>query len=246
MSKETSKLRLRLAKNYEELCQDVVRNILALSEKIIALRGRFAIALSGGSTPKGIYALMASPDYRNRFQWEKIHFFWGDERWVSPEDVKSNYRMVAEALLTRVDIPPGNIHPIRTDHENPEISAAFYEKELVSSFNLKNGEWPHFDLILLGLGNDGHVASLFPGSPELLLTNRLAVPVVGEKIEPSRVTVTLPLINQAEFIFLLISGREKAEILKAVLEGAGNNSLPVQKVNPQDGEVLWFTDQSAA
>lgn len=245
VNRPISKSRVLVAKNYEDLCRDVVRNILGLSEKIIASRGRFTIALSGGSTPKGVYVLMAGPEYRDKFQWHKIHFFWGDERWVSADDTKSNYRMAAEAILTKVDIPPQNIHPIRTLDGTVETAAAVYERELASFFNLRNGEYPRFDLILLGLGQDGHTASLFPGDSALFETDRLVARVSQKEMDPSeRITVTLPVINHAAVIFFLTSGREKSQVLQTVLEGK-EGQLPAQKVNPIEGEVWWFADQPA-
>ena len=246
MSKETSKIRLQVAKNYPELCKQVVQNILALSRNAIAAHGHFSILLSGGATPKGVYALMASPEYREQFQWHKIHFFWGDERWVSADDAKSNYRMATEAILMKADIPPQNIHPIRTLDGTLETAAAVYEKELASFFDLRNGECPRFDLILLGLGQDGHTASLFPGDPALSETNRLVAAVSQKEIDPAeRITVTLPVINHAAVIFFLASGREKSQALKTALEGKGRQ-LPAQQVNPPNGEVWWFADQPAA
>lgn len=202
------------------------------------------MVLSGGTTPKGVYSLMASPNYRNRFDWEKIHFFWGDERWVPPEDPKSNYRMVAEALLTRIDLPAENIHPIKTKGYDLDASASHYEQEIAFFFNLKKGESPRFDLILLGLGYDGHTASLFAGDATLFIRNRLVVPVSNKEIDEKRITMTFSVINCADNIFFLVSGREKAKVLQEALEG--NTNLPAQQVKLEEGMILWFADQFAA
>jgi len=247
MTRQMQKFRLQVTENYEALCRQVAKNILSLSEKAISEQGRFTLLLSGGAAPRGVYALMAGRDCRGRFQWQNIHFFWGDERYLPPEDPKSNYRMVAETLLTQVDIPPENIHPMRTGERTPEIAAEHYEEELASFFKLKKGEFPRFDLALLGLGSDGHTASLFSGHPALLEARRLVVPVFQKNIDPpQRITVTLSLINEAETIFFLVSGHEKAAVLKTVLEGQRDTILPAQRVKPSRGEIFWYTDQAAA
>ena len=209
---------INIVANYEDLCEKVTQEILDLSNKKIALQNQFSIVLSGGSTPKGIYQCMAGPLYRNKFRWEKMHFFWGDERWVPPEDQRSNYRMVSEALLTKVNIPSENIHPIQTKNCDLQASARLYEESISDFFKLKKGDFPVFDLILLGIGQDGHTASLFPGNPALLEKDLLAVPVAQEGIPEKRITLTLPAINHADMIYFLVSGLDKAEIVAEVLE----------------------------
>lgn len=238
---------LALAKNYATLCEEVAGHIFSISEEKIRTKGRFSIALSGGMTPKGIYALMGSSRLHGQFQWEKIHFFWGDERWVLPDDHLSNYRMVAESLLTRTDIPPQNIHPISTRQKDAETSARLYEKEIRDFFNIGAAEVPRFDLVLLGLGLDGHTASLFAGENSLAVQDRLVIPVYHKEMEQMRVTLTLPVINNAENIFFIVSGREKAEILKSVLEPKTDTAnYPAQLVKPSNGTLSWFVDQFAA
>ena len=233
-----------ITKDYEVLCEQVVRHVLVLSKKRIEERGKFTLVLSGGTTPKGVYSLMTSSTYRNRFDWEKIHFFWGDERWVPPEDQKSHYRMAAESLLTRIDIPAENIHPIKIKGDDLEASVSQYEQEIAFFFKLERGELPRFDLILLGLGHDGHIASLFPGDSALFIMNRLVVPVSNIEIDEKRITMTLSVINRADNIFFLVSGREKAKVLQEVLEG--NTNLPAHQVKLKEGMILWFADQFAA
>jgi 6-phosphogluconolactonase len=236
---------LNIAENYEELCQKAAQGILDFSNKKIAAQGRFSMVLSGGSTPKGIYQCMAGASYRNKFQWEKMHFFWGDERWVPPEDQKSNYRMVSEALLTKVKIPFVNIHPIQTMNGDIQTSARTYEETISNFFKLKKGDFPRFDLILLGLGPDGHTASLFPGNPSLLVKDRLAVSTSQEGIPEKRITLTLPAINHAEMIFFLVSGPEKADMVHEILEDE-NSIFPAKEITPSQGSICWFLDKAAA
>ena len=237
-----------ICKNYEELCEEAVQKILALSKEAIEARNQFNLVLSGGSTPKDVYRKMASPSYRNAFDWHKINLFWGDERWVPPSESRSNYGMVAEALLTRVDIPYQNIHPIKTSEANPQITAAAYEKELQAHFGLGKGEIPTFDLILLGVGQDGHVASLFPDDVEALNEkNRLIIPTHIRETEQFRISLTFPVINHARHILFLVSGGEKSKILQSIFEGPSPEKiLPVQNVHPAHGTVHWLMDKSAA
>ena len=206
--------KVNIADNYEDFREKVTQEILILSNEKIETQGKLTIVLSGGSTPRGIYQCMASTSYRNKFNWEKIHFFWGDERWVPPEDQKSNYRMVSEALLTKVKIPSKNIHPIPTKNGDIEGLARLYEESIRDFFKLKKGDFPCFDLILLGIGLDGHTASLFPGNPALLVKDRLAIAVSQRGISEQRITLTLPVINYAHMIFFLVSGDEKADIVQ--------------------------------
>lgn len=232
--------------NYRDLCEEVVRQIWILSEQAISEKGCFTLVLSGGATPQGIYALMAGSVYRGRFQWKHIHFFWGDERWVSPKDTKSNYRMVLESLLNKIAIPSGNIHAIQTKNGNPQASARLYEKNISAFFKLKKGEWPSFNLILLGLGQDGHIASIFPENRSILVKDLIAISVSQKGVEKERITLTLPVINHAELIFFLVSGGEKADIVHKVLEGENKNLFPAQKIKPGRGKLWWFLDRAAA
>ena len=237
--------KIDVANKYEDFCEKVTQEILAFSDKKIAVQGQFQIVLTGGSTPKGIYQCMASSPYREKFQWDKMYFFWGDERWVSPEDQKSNYRMVSESLLTKVEIPSRNTHSIQTVNCDLQSSASLYEEVIRDFFKLKNGEFPRFDLILLGLGRDGHIASLFPGNPALLVKDRLVMAVSQKEITEDRITLTLPVINHAEMIFFLVSGYEKADIVHEVLEGE-NKNLPAKEIRPYRGELCWFLEKTAA
>lgn len=221
--------------------------IAKLAEEAVARAGRFAVALAGGSTPQGLYARLASESYRARVPWPETEVFWGDERCVPPEHPESNYRMAAEALLRHVPIRPGQIHRMRGEDPDPTRAAAEYDALLRETFGVAPGVPPRFDLVLLGLGADGHTASLFPGSPALRETERLAVAVFVERLGAARLTLTLPVLNAAAAVVFLVSGGDKAEVLRAVLEGApGAEPLPAQLVHPPAGTVTWLVDAAAA
>jgi len=236
---------VNVADDYDDLCKKVTQEILVLSDQKIAAQQKFTIALSGGSTPKGVYQCMASPAYKDKFQWEKIHFFWSDERWVPYDDPKSNYRMVSQALLTKVHIPSENIHPIPTNGDLVKDAARLYEGTLSNFFKLKQNDFPVFDLVLLGLGQDGHTASLFPGNPALLVKDRLAEAVSQSGMPEKRVTLTFPVINHADMVLFLVSGPDKAEIVHEVLENK-NRDFPANEIKPSHGKIRWFLDKAAA
>ncbi len=234
---------ITVLKDYEELCQKTSLEILSLSKKNIEEKGSFSLVLSGGATPKGIYKMMAREPH---FEWKKIHLFWGDERWVAPGHPESNYRMVKEALLDHATIPPENINPIRTEEIDPETAALFYEEDLKSFFKDEKQERNRFDLILLGVGEDGHIASLFPNSKILKEEKRWVVPTTNPS-DQKRLTFTLPLINQAKTIFFLASGKKKANLIKTIIKKDENDlMLPIFKVEPCDGQIKWFLDKEAA
>lgn len=204
---------------------------------------RFSAALSGGSTPRQLYARLAQSDLVSRVNWDAVHLFWGDERCVPPDHPDSNYRMVRESL--RVPIPEENIHRIHGELAS-ELAAEEYENKLRSFFT----ETPRFDLILLGMGEDGHTASLFADSPALKESARWAVAVAHETPPPPlvpRVSLTLPVINNAQDIVFLVNGAGKASRLAEILnEPEKNNGLPAQAVRPNDGELHWLVDTTAA
>ncbi|MGD0790546.1 MAG: 6-phosphogluconolactonase [Terriglobales bacterium] len=218
----------------------------------IGAQGRFSVALSGGSTPKALYSLLAS-NYAE-FAWSRIFLFFGDERHVPPTDADSNYRMVNESLLTKIAIPPENV--FRVPAENPDAAAAAseYEAQLRRFFELppeirpgdRPGEFPRFDLILLGMGPDGHTASLFPDSPALDEQSRLVVANWVAKFNTHRITLTFPVLNRAAEVMFLASGADKANMVHQVLEGKNTPPLPSQRVQPSDGTLLWMLDEAAA
>ncbi|MDA8137610.1 MAG: 6-phosphogluconolactonase [Desulfobacteraceae bacterium] len=209
----------------------------------ISRRQRFAVALSGGQTPRGLYELLAAPPWRDAIDWQKIHVFWGDERCVPPDDPRSNARMARAALLDHVPVPPDQIHPILC-HQNPARSAERYRDLLRDFFG---NTPPVFDLILLGLGEDGHTASLFPQAQILHDSTAWTASVYVEAQAMHRVTLMPALINQARLVVFLVSGAAKAAILKAVLsEPADPVRWPAQLIRPGSNELVWLADMAAA
>jgi len=210
----------------------------------IGAQGRFTVALSGGSTPKALYSLLAT-NYAG-FAWNRIFLFFGDERHVPPTDPESNYRMVNESLLTKIAIPAENVFRVPTENPDAAAAASEYETQLRRFFELKSAEFPRFDLILLGLGPDGHTASLFPDSPALNEESRLVVANWVAKFNAHRITFTFPVLNRAAEVMFLASSADKAEMVRQVLEGKNTPPLPSQRVQPSDGKLLWMLDEAAA
>lgn len=209
----------------------------------VAERGRFLALLSGGETPRATYQLLAREPLRSTVPWSAVHLFWGDERWVPQDDPKSNQGMARRAFIDQVLLSEEQVHGIPYGG-SPRESAASYELELRSFFD---GEPPRFDLVLLGLGEDGHTASLFPGNPALHETSHWACAVYGSEHDLYRVTLTAPLINQAALVAFLVAGPEKAAILSRVLEGEKEPELlPAQLIQPVDGRLVWLVDRAAA
>jgi 6-phosphogluconolactonase len=218
------------------------------AQEAIAERGRFAVALSGGSTPRGTLTLIAADqdDPAKRLDWGKIHIFFGDERHVPPTDPQSNYRMAHETLLSKAPIPPQNVHRIPAESEADQ-AAEDYERELREFFAASDGEWPRFDLVNLGMGPDGHTASLFPETAALKEKSRWVVANRVEKLRTDRITLTYPAINHAAEVLFLVAGQDKAEALKRVLQPApGDPVFPSQKIKPVRGRLLWIVEKSAA
>jgi 6-phosphogluconolactonase len=210
----------------------------------IGAQGRFTVALSGGSTPKSLYSLLAA-NYAN-FAWNRVFLFFGDERHVPPTDPESNYRMVNESLLSKITIPPENVFRVRAENSDADAAASEYETQLRRFFELKSGEFPRFDLILLGMGPDGHTASLFPDSAALEEKSRLVVANWVEKFKTHRITFTFPVLNRAAEVMFLASGPDKADMVYQILETTPTPSFPSQRVQPSDGKLLWMLDEAAA
>jgi 6-phosphogluconolactonase len=218
--------------------------IAGLAVESIAARGCFTIALSGGSTPRPIYARLAAADHADRIDWGKVHVFFSDERCVPPDDAASNYRMAREALLDHVPLPPDNIHRMRGE-DDPAQTALAYEQELQALFGIAVA--PAFDLICLGMGDDGHAASLFPGTAALREQGRWVVAHYVEALPAWRVTFTAPLINAARHVVFLVEGAGKSETLKRVLDGPYQpDVLPAQLIQPLNGQTHWLVDAAAA
>jgi 6-phosphogluconolactonase len=229
------------------LAEYAARKFITLAAEAISRGGKFAAVLSGGSTPQRMYTLLGKQGYASQIDWPKVHIFWGDERCVPAEHPDSNFAMTRQALLDRVGIPAENIHRIEGELE-PALAAIRYEAELKATFGSQS--FPRFDLILLGLGEDGHTASLFPGSPALNEHERWVVNV--EHITPPpplvrRITLTLPVLNAAAQVIFLVSGSSKAERLRQVLSDSREpNPLPAQLIIPANGNLLWLVDREAA
>lgn len=205
------------------------------------------MALAGGSTPKNLYALLASPNYRTRLDWEKIEFFWGDERQVPPDHPESNYRMAHKAMLSPLAIPEAQIHRIPSELPQAKEAAEQYETELRSILRTPDSQIPQLDLILLGMGPDGHTASLFPGTDAVHESTRWVVAPWVEKFQTFRITMSPVLINHAHQVTFLIAGMEKAEVLRDVIEGPFQpDLLPSQVIKPTSGKLTWLLDQEAA
>ena len=224
----------------EGLAEAAARDFASRAQEAIDERGRFAVVLAGGSTPQTTYETLAR-DYADRLDWSQVHVFFGDERTVHPEHEASNYRMVREALLSHIRL--GSVHRMRCELP-PDEAAADYEEQLREFFETVGV--PAFDLILLGLGKDGHTASLFPETSVLDVTDRWVVVNPVLKLETSRLTLTIPLINAARAAIFLVAGEDKAEALKAVLEGdADPRAYPARFIRPE-GELVWMVDRAAA
>ena len=230
----------------QDLFQAAAEEVIGAATGSIAKRGRFTIALSGGSTPRSLYTLIAANASAN-LPWDKIFFFWGDERHVPPTDAESNYRMAQETLLSKVPVPAGNIFRVPTEDPDASAAAAAYEQTLQEFFAVEPGKFPRFDLILLGMGPDGHCASLFPETAALQEKSHLVVANWVEKFKTYRITFTLPVLNAAREVMFLVSGADKAPALHEVLEGsAPGEKYPCKLVRPSDGKLIWFVDRAAA
>jgi 6-phosphogluconolactonase len=234
---------IRIFDNPQALFDGAAEEFAARVHKTTSQTGRFTVALSGGSTPKALYSELAGPKFAS-LPWNKIFFFWGDERHVGPDSADSNYRMVNNALLSKVPVPPENIFRVRAEEKDPDAVAQQYEKTVVDFFALKPGEFPRFDLVLLGLGPDGHTASLFPGSAGLIEENRIFIANRVEKMDTDRLTFTYPVLNAATCDMFLVSGEGKKEKVRQILEE--RQDFPATRVSPKDGELLWFLDKAAA
>jgi 6-phosphogluconolactonase len=234
---------IRIFNDLESLSLATAERFSELANKAVASQGRFSVALSGGHTPQRLYEILAKQPFQDKVPWESIHIFWGDERCVPPNDPRSNILMAHKILLDQVPIPNIHIHPIR-GHLPPALAAIDYENELRDFF----GELPPiFDLILLGLGDNAHTASLFPHTSALDETERWVSEVYVAEQKLFRVTLTVPVINQARDVIFLVSGAEKASALQSVLEGAYHpHKYPAQLIHPNGMHPIWLVDKAAA
>lgn len=238
-----TRARLNVFASPEQMAEAAAELVLGQADASIAAGRRFMIALSGGSTPQGLYRALASPSNVQRVAWDSWLIFWSDERCIPPDHVESNYRMAKEALLDLVAVPAAHIHRIRGE-DSPETAAEQYDESLRQVFR---ASLPVFDLILLGLGEDGHTASLFPGTAALDEKRRLVVANWVPQISAHRITFTLPLINAARRVVFLVSEESKAAALQQVLNSNPALAvLPAARVRPASGELHWFVTRDAA
>ncbi|HUO35081.1 MAG TPA: 6-phosphogluconolactonase [Candidatus Acidoferrum sp.] len=237
------KMDIRVLPDLPSLNLAVLGDMDRLIAEAVSQRGRFAIALSGGHTPANLYSLWAQRDHSST-PWDRIHLFWGDERFVPPDDPLSNYRMIRESLISRVPIPAANVHPFRTELPTPEAAAADYESTLRAFFASAP---PQFDVQLMGLGGEGHTASLFPGSPGLQEKTRWVMAVQAPAKPPNRLTFTPVVLNQGRNTYFLVAGAEKRDIIEKLRsEPEGKPSAyPARQLQPS-GAVIWFLDRAAA
>ncbi len=234
---------IRVFSDHEALSHAAADLVSAVITTAAAAKDRVAVALSGGSTPRRCYTLLGETPWRERTDWKRVHLFWADERCVPADHRDSNYRLLAETLLCRLDLPEAHIHRIRGEAD-PELAAREYEEEIGRFFGPVS--FPAFDLVLLGAGEDGHTASLFPASTALREKKRLAVPVFREAPKQNRVTLTLPALNHATHILFLASGRAKAGVVHEVVEDGNPKQYPAGLVQPAGGSVTWLIDREAA
>ena len=228
----------------ELLALAAAERFVEYSNVLLEMNERFSVALAGGNTPRRVYELLATERLRNQVEWSKVHLFFGDERCVPPEHPDSNYAMAHEALISRVPIPANNVHRI-IGEGNANENALAYENELRTFFT--GLDWPRFDLVLLGMGKDGHTASLFPNSAALQEMSRWVVPTRNEQSGQDRITLTVPVFNHGRRITFLVTGGKKAQRLVEVLHPQpGSAQLPVQAITPIEGTLEWLVDAEAA
>jgi 6-phosphogluconolactonase len=237
---------IRIFPTPQALFDAAAQDFVEQAKAAVQSRGRFTVALSGGSTPRGLFQVLSTKDHA-LLPWDRMFFFWGDERHVPPDHPDSNYRMTYETLLSKVPVPAANIFRVPAEDPDADQVAARYEKTLQDFFGLAPGELPRFDLILLGMGPDGHTASLFPQSKGLQERKRLVIANWVEKFFTFRITFTAPVLNAGRVVEFLVAGADKARALHEVLEGNASAELyPSKLVEPADGKLVWMVDQAAA
>lgn len=239
---------IRILPDAESIFKAAGAEFVRCAQQAVQGKEKFTVCLSGGSTPKGLYQLIADDsEFRHAVPWGETYFFWGDERHVAPDDPDSNFRMANETLLSKVPVSACQALRIKGEYADAELAATEYEQAIRSFFHLANGELPRFDLVLLGMGPDGHTASLFPGTKALHEKRRVVVRNWVGKFNSERITLVAPVLNEAATVMFLVHGKDKAPALKAVLEGPWEpEQLPAQLIRPSRGKLLWLVDTSAA
>jgi 6-phosphogluconolactonase len=229
----------------DTISQQAAAYIARIAREAIVTHGRFTLALSGGNTPKKLYGLLATEPYRSQIDWQLVDIFWSDERCVPPDDPESNYYMAQEVMLSRISIPVAQVHRMPADRPDRDAASLAYTRDMQRVFGTDG--IPDFDLMQLGMGPEGHTASLFPHQPSLRETQRLVMPVSVPKPPPDRLTFTPPILNAAHHVLFLATGADKVDALHAVIEGADNpEEYPAQIVRPPNGEVTWMVDSAIA
>ena len=235
---------IQILSDLETISHQAASLFVKAARNAIDRKMRFVAAISGGSTPTRLYTLLGSAEYSSPVDWQRVHFFWVDERCVPKDHEESNFKTAFDTLLSKITIPGENIHRIRGE-EDPDKAAIDYEENVRKFFGILG--LPMFDLVILGMGEDGHTASLFPGSKSLEEKGRLVVPVYLEKPKINRITLTLPVLNHAAQIFFLVSGRSKATVLFEILgDGHKKDQYPAGLIRPAQGRLLWLIDQEAS
>jgi len=235
-------VRIEICKDAEDLARHAAGLFVTLAGRALGARRQFSVALAGGQTPRRMYEMLAQDRFAFQVVWPAVQVFWSDERCVAPDHSQSNYRMAHEALLSKVGMPPGNVHRMRGEEPSPQASADGYESMMRDQL----GESPRLDLALLGMGADGHTASLFPSSPALAESRRIVAVTQAPDGIP-RLTLTLPAINAARVVAVLVSGTGKAETLRRVLGAESREEgFPIQWVKPETGQLVWILDEAAA
>jgi 6-phosphogluconolactonase len=233
---------IKVVADATELAAAAAEEFTRAAQAAISARGRFAVALSGGSTPRPMYEMLAQAPYRERVDWQRVEFFWGDERAVPPDHPDSNFRMANEALIAKLALSPERVHRIKAERANLDGAARDYQDEIARAL----GEPPNLDLALQGLGPDGHTASLFPYTEALNETARWVAPNYVPRLKAHRVTMTFGLLNRAALVIFLVAGADKAAPLAQVLEGSEDpQRLPAQLIRPLNGRLLWLANREA-
>jgi len=241
---EIKQTRVNVFDTEAELISGLADRFCDLAKECIAARNSFSVSLSGGNTPKGLYELLAQPEYAKRVDWSKVRLFLGDERCVAHDHQDSNFGMIKKALISHVNIPADNVYATQGQEKDPEASARAYEESMRKAFDIYDGT-PQFDLMLLGLGPDGHTASLFPNSPALGQKEKLFVANYVQQFQAHRLTTSLPVINNSRNIIFLVAGSAKASIVGDIFRSE-TKKYPAQLVQPKSGKLEWYMDRAAA
>jgi 6-phosphogluconolactonase len=239
---------IRIHRDSQTWAEAAAEFVLEVGKEAVRANGRFFIALSGGTTPETLYRALTSPAFADRFDWSRATFFFSDERCVPPDDPRSNYALAQKTLFTPLTITPSQVYRMVGESRDPQTAAHEYEQQLRLATKTAPSDQPSLDLILLGLGEDGHTASLFPGSPALRDNQRMIAVTQSPKDPPTRLTMTLGVINQASVILFLAAGAGKAGVVRAILDPKteAERQLPAALVAPEEGRLIWLLDQAAA